>query len=116
MNADLFVPIFLFGAIALVSYKFIEARNKERMAMIEKGISAELLNPGGNRRPQSHPLSTLKWGLLALFIGVGIFVGNYLTQVLMMEEEAAFFGSVFLAGGIALVLHYFIAAKKEKNP
>jgi hypothetical protein len=115
MYADVFVPIFLFGGTAFVLFKYVEARHRERMAMIDKGLSPAEMGAASPRRPFSHPLTTLKWGLLALFVGIGIFVGNYLTNVLMIEEEPAFFGSVLLAGGLALIIHYFIASKKEKR-
>jgi hypothetical protein len=117
MDGEIFVPIFLFGGTALVLYKYVEARNRERMAMIEKGLTPAEMVAGSVRRPFMHPLTTLKWGLLVLFVGIGIFAGSWLTNVLMMKEEPAFFGSTFLAGGLALIIHYFIAARHEKkNP
>lgn len=115
MDTEIFVPIFFFGATGLVLYKYVEARNRERMAMIEKGLTPAEMAAAGPRRPFSHPLTTLKWGLLALFVGIGIFVGSYLHNVLMIDEEPAFFGSAFLAGGLALIIHYFVAAKHEKK-
>ena len=35
----IFVIFIIFGSTALVIYKFLETRHKERMAMIEKGVS-----------------------------------------------------------------------------
>lgn len=115
MDGEIFVPIFLFGSTALVLYKYIESRNRERMAMIEKGLSPTEMVAGGVKRPFMHPLTTLKWGLVVFFVGIGIFVGHWLTNVMMMDEEPAFFGATFLAGGLALIIHYFIASRHAKN-
>ncbi len=115
MDGEIFIPIFLFGAIALVLYKFFDTRHRERMAMIEKGLTPAEMASVSPRRFLAHPLTNLKWGLLALFVGFGIFVGNYVQSVTMMDEGPAFFGSIFISGGLALVVYYVIAARKLKN-
>ena len=39
MNGDIIVPIFLFGGTAAILWKFFDGRSKERMSMIEKGLT-----------------------------------------------------------------------------
>ena len=112
---DIFVPIFLFGGTALVLWKYYDGRHRERMAMIEKGIVPPERRSGGTKVFASHPLSSLKWGLLGIFVGTGIFVGHRLHDVLYMSDGPAFFGSVLVFGGLALVIYYFIASRKTPS-
>jgi hypothetical protein len=109
---NIFVPIFLFGGIALVLWKYYDGRHRERMAMIEKGITPTQAQTGWLKQFVANPLSTLKWGLLAIFVGIGIFIGHWLHEVMGFNGGAAFFGSVLISGGVALVLYYFIASRK----
>ena len=116
MNAEeVFLPIFLFGAIAFVLWKFFHARHRERMAMIEKGVNpGDFKGPGFSEWIRTNPLSSLKWGMLATFIGVGLFAAS------VIERKADFPDSIYpalvlISGGFALVLFYFIAAAKSKD-
>ncbi len=119
MNGELFVPIFLFGGAAVVLWKFFEGRHKERMAMIEKGVNpAEFKSNAPFRFWRTNVLSNLKWGLLFVFVGIGLLVGQQLHYQLGFDEESVVFGSILIAGGLALIIFYFIAARKmkEKQP
>jgi hypothetical protein len=115
MDGEIFIPIFLFGSIALVLYKFFDTRHRERMAMIEKGLTPAEMASVSPRRFLAHPLTNLKWGLLALFVGLGVFIGNFIHESTTMDDGPAFFGSIFISGGLALVVYYVIAARKLKN-
>jgi hypothetical protein len=82
--------------------------------MIDKGVStAELRgNPVAFFRPNA--LSNLKWGLLALFVGLGILVANYIEDQLGYND-AVYPALMLIFGGVALVVFYAIAARKEKS-
>jgi hypothetical protein len=120
MNGEIIVPIFLFGGIAAVLWKYFEGRHKERMAMIEKGVNpaefkstSPMINP--LRLLQGNVLSNLKWGLLAVFAGIGLLVGLQLENYYRFEEGSVIFGSILITGGLALIIFYIIAAKKLKK-
>jgi hypothetical protein len=120
MDPGILVPLTLFGGAAAVLWKYFEGRHKERMAMIEKGVNpAEFksTNPMINplRLLQSNVLSNLKWGLLLVFAGIGLLVGHQLQYYFGFHEETAIFGSILIAGGLALLIFYLIAAKKLKE-
>jgi hypothetical protein len=118
MDENIVVPIFLFGGTAAVLWKYFEGRHKERMAMIEKGVS-----PADFKSAPLHPfrlwqgtvLSNLKWGLLLVFAGIGLLVGQQLEYYFGFHEENAVFGSILITGGLALIIFYFIATKKLKE-
>jgi hypothetical protein len=106
------IPIVFFSAIAAVIGAFILTRHKERITIIEKGLKAEdytaLYRSAGK---QVFPLSSLKWGLILLLIGVSVLVGLWLRQAYGVEE-GVFFGLVALAAGIGLLIFYAIAKKQ----
>ncbi|RPI04461.1 MAG: hypothetical protein EHM64_09910 [Ignavibacteriae bacterium] len=116
MDENIVVPIFLFGGTAVVLWKFFEGRHKERMAMIEKGVNpAQFKSSSPFRLWQGSILGNLKWGLLFVFAGLGLLAGQQLEYYFGFHEESAVFGSILIAGGLALIIFYFIATKKTKE-
>jgi len=116
MEGEIIVPIVLFGGSAAVLWKFFDGRHKERMAMVEKGVNPIDIKPSSAARFwQGNVLSNLKWGLLMVFVGIGLFVGFQLENNYGFHEETAIFGSMLIAGGLALVIFYIIAARKAKK-
>jgi len=107
MAGEIFIPIAFFASIVLIVYLVI--RRKERMAILEKGLSAEIFE----KRKQAS--ETLKWGMLLIGIGAGIIIGRILDQATSMGEEASFFSMVFLCGGISLVWYHFLAKKMSSK-
>lgn len=115
MNPEFLIPIFLFGGIAVVMYKYYDGRHRERMAMIEKGVNpAEFKGASWIQALKVNPLASLKWGLLALFVGIGVFVGRIVTLQYDMHD-AAYLASMLVFGGIALIIFYAIASRKLKK-
>jgi hypothetical protein len=118
MNPDILIPLTLFGGAAVVLWKYFEGRHKERMAMIDKGVNpAEFKSapPSPIRMWQGSVLSNLKWGLLFVFAGIGLLVGQQLEYYFGFHEGSAVFGSILITGGIALIIFYLIAAKIMKK-
>ena len=105
--AEVLVPIVFFALVFGIFYLYIVARNKERMALIEKGVDAKIFY--GEKQP-----GTGKWivtlGIFAIGIALGILCGNLLDSA-GMKGEIAYTASIFLFGGIALVGAYFLARK-----
>ncbi len=86
-------------------------RNKERMALIEKGASAELFN-----KPIKASKLGLKLGIMAIGVGLGIVIANIFVSAQVLEEEVAFPSMIFIFAGLGLVASYYIAGRiKEEN-
>ncbi len=107
MHGQVIIPIAFFAAVIVIIYLYL--RKKERMALIEKGQPASLLET------KKNVPSVLKWGMLFIGIGTGIIVGRILALYTAMGEEESFFSMVFLCGGIALLIYHFIARNLEKK-
>lgn len=89
-------------AVFGICYVYITARHRERMAMLEKGIE----NPPFNLKPSNA--QTLKYGMLAVGIAVGIVVGELLNKG---DDMRIFSGMILLFGGLSLILNYYITRK-----
>lgn len=113
MDETILIPIFLFGSIAAILWKYFDTRHKERMSIIEKGLVKEDLKYLYTRGVwKSNPYSSLKWGMLAAFIGLGILVSAFVGQMMWGHEDQITAGIIFLSGGLGLVTFYLIAKKK----
>jgi hypothetical protein len=109
------VILIVFGSVGLVLWRWIESRHSERMAMIEKGVNpAEFKGVPLREWLRTNPLSSLKWGLLAVFVGLGIMFAMYLHQSFDVPD-GIYISSMLVAGGLALIIFYFIASKKFKK-
>ena len=108
---EVLVPLFGLVAIAAVLITYFSARHKERITMIEKGLSSEEIKALYARDVRRDPLSSLKWGILFVLAGIAIMLGNYLHDHYAVDE-GAIVGMVILFVGIGLVAFYSIAAKK----
>jgi len=83
--------------------------------MIEKGLSADdIKSLFAREERQNNSLGVLKWGILAIFIGAAVLLGNYLDSIYGLSD-GIIIGMVTLFGGVGLVFFYGIASKKQ-NP
>ncbi len=118
MNAgEVIVPVVIFLVIFGIFYLYFSSRNKERMALIEKGADATIFfGPKRERSERSEGSGKwiLKIGILAIGIALGVLVGAAL-EAAGMDDDIAYPASIFLFGGIGLVAAYFLARKVNGN-
>ena len=95
------IPIF-FGVIFGIFYLFISARNKERLALIEKGADASIFYGKDRKVTPMWKVIVINLALLLMGIGLGIFIAAILSQALNIDEEVAYPGTIFLMAGIGL--------------
>ena len=103
------IPFTAFISVFGIIYVWISTRNKERMALIEKGADASLFAT----KKKSFTNITLKIGMLAVGIGTGILIGSLLSEYTALHEEVAFPSMIFLFGGLFLVGNAFIEKKNN---
>ncbi|NJO92604.1 MAG: hypothetical protein HC831_29305 [Chloroflexia bacterium] len=80
---EILVPIGFFASIVIMVYVYYSGRNKERLALIEKGEKASLLEI------KHKPFPTLKLGMFLVGLGVGILAGNLLANLTSLEEPVS---------------------------
>jgi hypothetical protein len=109
MAAEILIPLFVFSSLFGIFYVYISTRNKERMALIEKGADASLFAT----KNKNFRNMTLKIGMLAVGIGIGILLGSLLSSYTVLEEEVAFPSMIFLCGGLFLVGNALLEKKEN---
>jgi hypothetical protein len=114
---DILVPIasmiIVFGSLFGILYLYFTTRNRERMAMIEKGIGSEIFNS----RPKARfTYWALKIGMLIFGIGIGLFVAVFLDPIFQkeMEKIVVYWGLVLTFGGLGLITSFLIERKMTK--
>lgn len=110
MLTEILVPIASFALVFAIIFIVITARNRERMAMIEKGVDPKDFMSG---KPSIYGI--IKWALLLLGIGLGLFLGSLLETYTRLPEEAAYFACALFFGGAGLAIAFLIAKKAEEN-
>ena len=100
--------IAFFACILLTIFFQLMAKNKERMAMIEKGINLSDLNPKNKSRS-----IILKYVFLLIGLSIGVLAGYFLIEMSNIHHAAAYFSMILFFGGIGLLVYYII--DKNKN-
>lgn len=100
-------------------------RNRELMAMIEKGMDPHF-KP---ERPRPAPFRSLKWGLLLVGAGVGLFAAYLLDNTLLYKvghymdhfnqeydtsgaNVSIYFALIAIGGGVGLITSYRIEKRE----
>jgi len=107
MIDEILIVLIIFAAIFGVVFVLVTARNRERMSMIEKGISPkDFMKPN---KPNVYGI--LKWALLLVGVGLGLFIGSLLETYTGIPEEPAYFAAALFFGGLGLAAAFLIAKK-----
>ena len=109
MITEILVPIASFVAIFGIVYVIVTARNRERMSMIEKGVDPKDFM--SKSKPNVYGI--IKWAMLLVGVGLGLFLGSILETYTDIPEEPAYFGCALLFGGLGLVVAFLITKKGE---
>lgn len=107
--ASILVPTGMFALIFGIFY----LRNKERMAMIERGM--EIIPSLPKKRDNSS--ITLTFGLLLIGAGLGLFIAYLMDYfVFRMESNPAiYFSLIAIFGGLGLFISYLIERKSTQK-
>ncbi len=108
--------ISLFLVIFGIAYLYFSTRNKERMALIEKGADASIFVKG--KREKAAPfwkILILNLALLLMGIGAGIMIGGILRSNLNVNWDIAMPGSIFFMAGTGLLIGFFLTKKLDRE-
>lgn len=109
-----------FAAAFFAWYYFLQARNKERMALIEKGAdAANFFARKESKKRYSFPW--MKFGLLLCGLGIGLGIGLFLISIpewqQALEDVAPglVFATTFIFGGVGMMLSHFVDKSKSTD-
>lgn len=103
--------IAFFAMVFGIAYMHYNTRNRERMALIEKGADASLFHAKNGGDQYNWNKFTLKMGMLAMGIAIGIIVAAVLAEAGVLAEGAMYPAMIFFFGGLSLVVFYLIDRK-----
>ncbi|RYY32311.1 MAG: hypothetical protein EOP46_19270 [Sphingobacteriaceae bacterium] len=113
MDPSLGVTLVFLGFLAMV-FGAVYLRNKERMAMIERGM-----DPRNGHKASPSPYIYLKWAMLLTGSGVGLFFSNVFTRTILegtnAQNTGIYFSMIAIGGGIGLLISYSMEKKELKN-
>lgn len=116
MGSEVIILPVIFGVIFAIAYLYFSTRNKERLALIEKGADASIFVRG--KRDVAAPfwkVVILNIALLLIGIGTAIFVASILVYSFGVEEEVAYPGTIFLLAGVGLLVGFTMTKRLEKE-
>jgi len=107
-----------FAAVFLAWYFYLQARNKERMALIESGKDVSEIY---SKKEIKFRFPWLKIGIIFTGFSFGFLTAFFFVEILIKEldlgyriqEEPLIFGITFLFTAISIIVAYF--ADKPKN-
>jgi len=108
---QILVPLGLFAMIFGVVYLGVTTRNRERMALIERGADPTLFET----RKKENNSGAMKIGLFFMGIGLGVVVGYLISSGGGMDEGAAYPSMIFIFGGLALIVSHLWQRKQDKE-
>jgi hypothetical protein len=112
---ELLIPISFFLAAFGMVYLYLSTRNKERLALIEKGADASIFMRGKQHTAPIWKVVILNLALLLMGIGIGIFIASILHYNLGVDEDVAYPGTIFLMAGIGLFVGFTMTKNLDKE-
>lgn len=112
---EILIPISFFLAVFGVVYLYLSTRNKERLALIEKGADASIFMRGKQHAAPIWKILILNLALLLMAIGLGVFIASFLHYNLKVESDVAYPGTIFLMAGVGLFIGFNMTKNLDKE-
>jgi len=115
MEAIIIIAI-IFGAIFGVFYLYFSTRNKERLALIEKGTDASVFmrNRSNNIAP-FWKVFVLNISVLLMGIGLGVFFAMIIQASTNLDEDAIYPATIFFMAGVGLFVGFYLTKNLDKE-
>ena len=110
-----FVFISLFLVIFGISYLYLSSRNKERLALIEKGADASIFVSGRQKSAPIWKVLILNLALLLMGIGLGVFVALLLHTYSGLNDHAVYPATIFFMAGVGLLIGFNLTKNLDKE-
>ncbi|CAN5439285.1 hypothetical protein BH11BAC3_BH11BAC3_21670 [soil metagenome] len=112
--SPVFIPIALFLIIFGIFYLYLSTRNRERLALIEKGVDASIFMSGSKATAPIWKILILNLALLLMGIGIGVFIALLLTTYTPLDRGAIYPATIFFMAGVGLFAGYFMTKNLDK--
>ena len=110
MQSEVLIPAIVFFSIVAVVKILADAKTRNRL--IEKGVADEKIRDFLGATSQLHALSSLKWGMVLVGIGLAAVIGEAFPSYVSDEITWAL---IFIFAGIAFLVYYPLADRRLKQ-
>ncbi|QOG03026.1 DUF6249 domain-containing protein [Flavobacterium sp. MDT1-60] len=114
MGPEILIPISMFLMIFGIVYLFFSTRNRERMALIEKGVDASIFLKGAGKGP-AWKVFVVNLAFLLIGSGVGIFLALLITTYTSLDDDAVYPSIIFIMAGVGLLGGFRTAKDLDKE-
>ena len=115
MREEIIIPISMFLTVFGVLYLYLSTRNKERLALIEKGADASIFMRGRSNATPIWKVLLLNLALLLIGIGVGTFIASVLAMSSALDPDAIYPATIFTMAGIGLFVGFNMTKNLDKE-
>jgi hypothetical protein len=109
------ISIGFFLSVFGIVYLFLSTRNKERLALIEKGADAGIFMKGKQNGSSVGKVIILNFALLLMGIGIGVFIALLLTAYTRLDTDAIYPAAIFTMAGLGLFIGFYMTKRLEKE-
>jgi hypothetical protein len=110
---EIAVLAIIFGSIFGVFYLFFSTRNKERLALIEKGADASIFMKGQPKNAAPvWKVIILNLSLLLMGVGLGVFIASFLDTYSGLGDEV-YPATIFFMAGVGLFTGFTLTKKLD---
>ncbi|TVZ57108.1 hypothetical protein OD91_2414 [Lutibacter sp. Hel_I_33_5] len=114
MDGEILIPISMFLATFGVIYLYLSTRNRERLALIEKGADAKIFMKG-NTKSSFGKVFILNLAVLLMGIGLGVFLALILDTYTTMDSDGIYPACIFFMAGVGLFVGFTLTKQLEKE-
>ena len=115
MGSELIIIPVIFGAVFGVFYLYFSTRNKERLALIEKGADASIFMKGKQHTAPIWKVIILNLALLLMGIGLGTFIASLLDNYTTLDSDAIYPATIFFTAGMGLFIGFNMTKNLDKD-
>jgi hypothetical protein len=115
MGPELLIPISLFAMIFGIVYLIYSTRNRERLALIEKGVDASIFLKGRAKSGSAWKIFVVNLAFLLIGSGIGIFIALLVTTYTSLNDGAVYPSIIFVMAGIGLLVGFKTAKDLDKE-
>ncbi|SHH02384.1 DUF6249 domain-containing protein [Flagellimonas flava] len=110
------IPISFFLTVFAILYLYFSTRNRERLALIEKGVDANIFFKAKDEKDiPAWKIVLINFAVLLMSVGVAIFLGSALENWMGLDEEIAYPGTIFFMSGVGLMIGFMLTKRLEKK-
>lgn len=106
MGPDMLIPVSFFLMIFGIFYLMYSTRNRERLALIEKGVDASIFMKGRRESTPMWKVFILNFALLLIGSGVGIFIALLITTYTELNDGAVYPSVIITMAGVGLLVGF----------